>query len=131
MARSPTAKDYMTTEVVSVTPDTDIHQAMRLLLRERISGAPVIDGTGDLVGVLSLKDCLRIAYSTSYHKDHGGPVSDFMSAGAETIDADTDIVEVAEIFLNSRFHRYPVVADGRMVGLISRYDVLKALEELW
>ena len=54
-----------------------------------------------------------------------------MSAEVQTIESDTDIVEAAEIFLRKRYRRFPVVADGRLVGMISRYDVLRALEELW
>jgi CBS domain-containing protein len=58
-------------------------------------------------------------------------VSEFMSPEVTTIEADTDIVEVTQIFLRSWFRRYPVMADGRLVGVLSRYDVLRALEELW
>jgi CBS domain-containing protein len=54
-----------------------------------------------------------------------------MTAEVQTIDAETDIVAVAEMFLKSPFRRYPVMRDGRLVGQISRHDVLKALEDLW
>ena len=54
-----------------------------------------------------------------------------MSENVETIDAGTDIVEVADLFLKSRYRRFPVTANDRLVGLISRYDVLKALADLW
>lgn len=125
------ARDYMSTDLVTFTPDTDIHRAIRSLLEHEISGAPVVDEAGGLVGVLAIKDCLKIAFSTSYHRQAGGRVSEFMSRDVETIDADTDIVEVAETFLKSRYRRFPVMAGDRLVGQISRYDVLKALEDLW
>ena len=83
------------------------------------------------MGILTKKDCLKVAFGASYHKERGGRVSDFMSTETETVDAETDIVEVAELFLGSRFRRFPVVRDGRLVGLISRHDVLRALQELW
>ena len=131
MSQLGTANDYMATELVTFTPDMDIHRAIRLLLERRISGAPVVDERGELIGVLTKKDCLKIAFSASYHQEWGGNVSDFMSRDVQTIEAITDIVEVAERFLNSRFHRFPVTRNGRLVGIISRHDVLRSLEDLW
>lgn len=131
MSQSDTVNDYMSTELVTFTSDMDIHQAIRLLLERRISGAPVVDDRGKLVGVLTKKDCLKIAFSASYHKEWGGNVSDFMSRDVQTVEADTDIVEVAERFLNSSFHRFPVTRNQRLVGIISRHDVLGALDALW
>lgn len=125
------ARDYMSTDLVTFGPDTDIHRAIKSLLRHEISGAPVIDGQGSLVGVLAIKDCLKVAFSASYHREWGGIVSDYMSGNVETIAAETDIVEVAEMFLKSRYRRFPVMERDRLVGQISRYDVLRALEELW
>jgi CBS domain-containing protein len=121
----------MATDLVTVAPEMDIHSAIELLLEREVSGAPVIDGKGDLVGILSIKDCLKIAYSASYHKERGGPVSEFMSSDVQTIEADADIVEAAEMFLKIRYRRFPVMNEDRLVGLISRYDILKALQELW
>lgn len=131
MRKSGTVKDFMSTSLVTLTPDLDIHRAIDGLLKNRISGAPVLDAEGKLVGILTKKDCLKVAFGASYHKERGGRVSDFMSTETETVDAETDIVEVAELFLGSRFRRFPVVRDGRLVGLISRHDVLRALQELW
>lgn len=121
----------MATKLMTLMPGTDIHQAMRLLLDNRLSGAPVVDGEGNLVGVLSKKDCLKVAFSASYHKDWGGAVSDYMNRDVQTVEADTDIVEVAEIFLKGPYRRFPVMENGRLVGQISRHDVLRALDELW
>ena len=131
MSRPGTVNDYMSTELVTFAPDMDIHRAIRLLLEKRISGAPVVDAQGELVGVLTKKDCLNIAFSASYHQEWGGNVSDFMSRDVQTVDADTDIVEVAERFLKSRFHRFPVMRNQRLVGIISRHDVMRSLEDLW
>jgi hypothetical protein len=86
---------------------------------------------GHSVGQGLFKDCLKIAFSASYHQEWAGPVSEYMSAEVQTIESDTDIVEAAEIFLKNRYRRFPVVTNGRLVGMISRYDVLRALEELW
>ncbi len=131
MRRAGTANDYMTTKLVTFTPNMDIHRAIRALLDHRISGAPVLDDRGKLVGILSKKDCLKIAFSASYHRELGGKVADFMSRDVETVEADTDIVEVAELFLKNPFRRFPVLRNDRLVGVISRHDVLRALAELW
>lgn len=131
MSDAGTARDYMSTELVTFSPETDIHRAIRVLLERNISGAPVIDGDGALVGVLSEKDCFRVAFGASYHQERGGPVAEYMSRDVQAIDADTDIVEVAELFLKSPYRRFPVIADNRLVGQISRRDVLRALEALW
>jgi CBS domain-containing protein len=63
---------YMVTEVVSFAPDDDIIHAMRVLLEAHLSGGPVLDSDGQMVGVLSQKDCLAIVYNTAYHQDWGG-----------------------------------------------------------
>ncbi len=131
MKSTRTARDYMANDVVVLKPDTELHRAMRVLLDNNISGAPVVDGQGNLVGLLTEKDCFKAAFEASYHKELTGAVSQYMSTPVETIDAETDIVEVVEHFLRDRYRRFPVVADGRLVGQISRRDVLRALEDLW
>ncbi len=131
MSPSPRARDYMSTDLVAFTPDTDIHRAIGILLKNRFSGAPVVDEQGKLVGVLSSKDCLRVAFSASYHKEPGGTVSDYMSREVKTVDAAADIVEVAEMFVKGPYRRFPVMENGRMVGLLNRRDILKAIEDFW
>lgn len=122
-----TIGDIMATELVTFTPETSIHDAIHVLLERRISGAPVVDEAGKLVGVLSKKDCLKIVFSTSYHGDRGGPVSEFMSEPVETLEPELDLVSAAQHFLESHFRRFPVLRDGRLVGQVSRCDILKAL----
>ena len=126
-----TAEQYMSSDLVTFSPAMDLHCAIRLLLKNRISGAPVVDGQGRLVGILTKKDCLKVAFSASYHQESGGHVAEFMSREVQTVDAKSDVVEVAELFLNSRFRRFPVMRNGRLVGVISRHDVLRALDDLW
>ncbi|MCK5274149.1 MAG: CBS domain-containing protein [Alphaproteobacteria bacterium] len=131
MSPSPTTRDYMSTDLVTFAPDTDIHRAIGTLLEKRISGAPVVDERGQLVGILSSKDCLRVAFSASYHQEPGGTVSDYMSREVKTVDAAADIVAVAEMFVKGPYRRFPVMENGRLVGLLSRHDILKAIEDLW
>ncbi len=128
---TPLVDAYMARDLITFQPGDDIHSAAKVLLEKRISGAPVVDENGRLVGVLSKKDCFKVAFGASYHQDWGGRVSDYMSRDVETIEADTDIVKAVKIFLKSPYRRFPVMSNDRLVGQISRCDVLKALEELW
>ena len=127
----PGIRDYVATELVKFSPADDIVYAMRVLLDKRLSGAPVVDRDGQLVGVLSKKDCLEIVYHTAYHQDWGGQVEQYMSRNVETIDADSSILDAAEKFLSSSYRRFPVLRDGRLVGQISRCDLLRAIDEVY
>jgi CBS domain-containing protein len=124
------ARDYMTKAVVSLSPDMTLLDAVELLLERRISGAPVLDQHGNLVGILSEKDCLRAALNATYYGDLGGLVSDHMQRHVATVSDDTPIFEVTRLFINGHFRRYPVMHGHRLVGSISRRDVLKALQTL-
>ena len=131
MTTKPLVSDYMATELITLSPDMEINKAMKVLLNERISGAPVVDAKGKLVGVLSKKDCLKAALNSSYYQEWGGSVADYMSAEVETLEADMELVQAAERFLSSHFRRFPVMRDGRLAGQISRTDVLRGLTENW
>jgi CBS domain-containing protein len=131
VSAGPRVADYMVRRPVTLEPATEINRAVSTLLDRGISGAPVVDAQGWLLGMLSLKDCLRAAVHASYYRDWGGTVADFMSQPAETLDAETGIVEAAETFLQSRYRRFPVVSDGRLVGQISRADILAAMRDQW
>jgi CBS domain-containing protein len=126
--KSVLVKDYMTRSMVTFKPDIDVLDAVSLLVKHRIAGAPVVDAEGNLIGMLSELDCLKIALHAGYHGDWGGPVSDYMTAGVKTVDAEMSIVDLAQVFLDTRFRRFPVMQRNRLVGQISRRDVLRALE---
>jgi len=128
--KSCVVKDYMARTLVTFKPDTDVLDAVHSLVKNRIAGAPVVDDAGNLLGMLSELDCLKIALHAGYHGDWGGPVSDYMSDGVATVDADMSIIDLAQVFIDSRFRRYPVMENNRLVGQISRRDVLRALEYL-
>ncbi len=83
-----------------------------------------------MVGILSEKDCLSPALSASYHEEWGGRVSEFMHAEVESVEADANIADVAKLFMDREYKHFPVMHENRLVGQISRRDVLKALERL-
>lgn len=127
----PVIDDYMARDLVTLAPSDDIHVAMKALVDNRISGAPVLDANGYLVGVLTKKDCLGVVFQSSYHQDWGGRVEAFMSAPVETLDSGMNVITAAEVFAKSSFRRFPVMREGRLVGQISRHDILRALTDLW
>jgi CBS domain-containing protein len=128
--KSALVKNYMTGKVVAFHPDTDVLDAIKILIDQGIAGAPVVDDHGDLVGMLSEIDCMKIALQAGYHGQWGGPVSEYMTIGTETVDADMSIIDLAQHFLDTNFRRFPVIKDHRLVGQISRRDVLRALSQL-
>ena len=129
--RKVRVREYMAANPVTVTPETPILQAIHTLIEHRISGLPVVDLRGNLVGMLSEADCLPIAVQASYHGELGGHVSEYMSQEVKTVDADDSIVELAERFMRNKLRRFPVMERQRVVGQISRRDVLRALEVLY
>ncbi len=131
MLRAVKVKDYMTASLVTFEPGMDVLKAVHMLVENGISGAPVVDEHGSLIGVLSERDCLYVALHAGYHEFHGGKVSEYMSDQVATVEADASIVDVAEMFIRDDYRRYPVVSNNRLVGQISRHDVLRALEQLW
>jgi len=122
-------REYMTTELVTITPDTEIMRAVYLLVEHDISGMPVVDEGGNLVGILTERDCIATAIHAGYFDEAGGPVRDFMSSPVETAEADDSLMNIADRLSKSICRRFPVVEDGRLVGLISRRDVLEAMKQ--
>lgn len=123
--------DHMARDLVTLSPDQEINNAMHVLLNHRVSGAPVVDGAAQLIGILTEKDCLRAALEASYYRDWGKPVSAYMKRDVVTIDAGTDILGACQMLLDGPYRRFPVVDAGQLVGLISRTDVLRALAGSW
>lgn len=131
MLKRITVKDYMAANLITFTPDMDILDAINQLVEKKISGASVVDEQGNLVGMLSEKDCMKVALNASYHGEMGGIVSEFMTRDVKTVQADMSIVELAELFYSTPFRRYAVFdEENRLVGQISRRDVLRALQNL-
>jgi CBS domain-containing protein len=128
--KSGSVKDYMSRTIVTFKPNQSVLDAVHTLVEHRIAGAPVVDETGNLVGMLSELDCLKVVLQAGYHGDYGGPVRDFMTSDVQTVNAEMSIVDLAEKFLKTRLRRFPVTDRNRLVGQISRRDVLRALQAL-
>lgn len=125
--RLPKVSEYMDTVVPTLTPETDILSAVDFLLQHHVTGAPVVDEAGGIVGMLTEKDCLRLLTLGQSGEPARGTVADFMTRKPMTVPPHMDIYYAAGIFLANSFRRLPVVKDGKVVGAITRYDILKAM----
>lgn len=141
------ASDVMTRDVVTVGPDAGIREIAALMTKHRISGVPVVGSDGDLAGILSETDLLHrtetgterkrkwwlAAFTDSdslardFAKAHGLKARDVMSKAVVTVEVDTELREVAEIFDKRNLKRIPVLSDGKLVGIITQGDLVRAL----
>ncbi|MBW1832080.1 MAG: CBS domain-containing protein [Deltaproteobacteria bacterium] len=117
----------MVTKPVVFTRETDLLDAVRVLVDRHISGAPVVDERGNLVGVLTERDFLKAALVAGYHGERGGCVGDYMTRDVEAVNADDSLLDVAARFVETKYRRYPVMEDNRVVGVVARRDVLRAV----
>jgi CBS domain-containing protein len=128
-----TARDYMSRNLIQFSPDMEVLEAVGKMIEHGISGGPVIDRLGNLVGVLSETDCLEAQLQASYHASHGGRVRDFMYTDFEIVDIDDSIMDIARLLRREGrfYHRgLPVMKGNRVVGNISLHDVLRALQDM-
>jgi CBS domain-containing protein len=116
------AKEIMTTDVVVITPDDTIQDAIELFQCYQISGLPVVDERWKVLGILSEYDLLR-GVSTMQMR---GSVTDFMTTVVVTVEEDASLAKLAELFLETRVRRVPVTRGGRLIGVISRRDLIFA-----
>ena len=141
------AKDVMTTNVITVAEDTAIEDIAKLLLEQGISGLPVLDAEGRLLGIVSEGDLIRrregesggggswwlnllssdVDRARDFIKVHGHKAGDVMTRDVIAVDDDTPVGEVARILEKRRIKRVPVLRDGKLVGLISRANLLHGL----
>ena len=116
----------MQKDVIRLTPDMAVRDAVAALVNKRAQLASVLDDTGTLIGVITQKDCFRSALNASYYRQWRGSVKDYMTTDIETLDASTDFVTAAQAFLDRPYRAYPVLRDGELVGVLRRTDLLAA-----
>ena len=141
------AKDVMTRDLISVTPDATVLQAARLMLQHHISGLPVVDASGKLVGILSEGDFLRRRetatqrrrsrwleflmgpgkIASEYTQSHGSKVAEVMTSDVRTVGEDADLEKIVELMEKHRIKRVPVIRDDRIVGIVTRSNLMHAM----
>lgn len=139
------AKDVMTTEPISVGPRATVAEIAGLLLERRISGVPVADADGRVLGVISEDDLMRRpdvagprrrswwlslfsgGQDAEFVKTHSRFAQDVMSVPAITVEEETSIAEIAELLEERRIKRVPVLRDGKLAGIVTRADLLRGL----
>jgi CBS domain-containing protein len=128
-----TARDLMTTSLLVFRPEQTILEVIEALIKRRVSGAAVVDDQGRLVGVVSELDCLRMLASDEFYfeqQEEGALVSQFMSSGGRTIPPDLGMYAISHYFLTSPIRRLPVVENEKLIGQVSRRDVLRGMEAM-
>ena len=128
MAKLPVVRDHMDRNIATLPPETPILEAVAFLLDKKVTGAPVVDKTGRLVGILTEKDCLRLVAAGIGGDLPRGRVADIMTPDPETIPPDMDVYFAAGLFLTRPFRRFPVVENGKLVGAITRFDILRVIQ---
>ena len=124
-----TAAEMMTRTEATLSPDVDIYRAMRQLLKSKLTGVPVVDDTGVLVGMLTERDCLKVIVGGALDGLPAGKVSDYMNTPAESIGPTAGLYDIVHIFLTRAYRKLPVIDDtGRVIGQVSRRDTLVAFE---
>ncbi len=119
------AKEIMTLHVITVSPDTPIAEALNLLADNDITGIPVCESDGKVIGILSEKDVLCLMQDGE--NAQGRKVSEFMTVPAITFDISENIHDICECLATYHFRRVPVTEGGKIVGIISRRDILRCI----
>lgn len=114
----------MQKDILRLSPDLPIRDAVAALVKTRSQIASVLDDTGSLVGILTQKDCFRSALNAGYYRQWRGSVKEYMTTEIVTLDAEIDFVTAAESLINQPYRAYPVVRDGELVGVLTRTDLL-------
>ncbi len=122
-------REFMSKDVVTLKGDMDVLQAVHVLLRHNISGAPVVDANGALIGMLTERDCMTVALDAAFHQQSGGSVADFMASEVVAVPADEPIITTVRRFADGEYLRYPVVDGTGLVGVISRSDAMRVIGE--
>lgn len=145
------AKDIMTRDVVSIKKGSSVEQAIKLLAQHRVSGLPVVDVDGRVVGIVTendllLKDQIQVPYprmalygwyvvpddlvADAYRKARGVLVEDAMTKKVLTFDEESDVADIVRAMIEHKINRVPITKAGKLVGIVSRADIIRAMAEM-
>jgi CBS domain-containing protein len=125
-------KDHMSTKLVTFRAEDSIDHVLEMLTKRKISGAPVVDKDGRLIGIISEVDCLKEIIKGKYSNTpkFPGTVGEHMTKEVITLSPEMSLFDAAHKFLELKIRRFPVLSDGRLVGQISLSDVIRAFPKL-
>lgn len=123
--RMKSIRDIMEDRPIVVQPHTPLHEALELLTKHEISGVPVVDADGGIVGILSEKDVLKL-----FWENHASRVEDVMTRAPTTFSVDAPLLDVVDCLMTHDFRRVLVHDQGKLVGLVSRADLMPAVIEI-
>lgn len=126
----PAAADFMSRTVYTVTPETEITEAVGTLTSHHCSGAPVVDAQGHVIGVLTQEGCMRALAGAAFNGEAAGRVSDHMSREFVIAEPGSDLFHVVSLLSNDGGRRVLIVGEHKLLGVVTRTDVLKALDKL-
>lgn len=118
------ARDVMTREVITIGPDATLAETIKVLVEKKISGMPVINTGGEIIGIISEKDILNFAFSGNLQNTK---VEEAMTRNVISFPPDADINSIALAIANHYFRRVPIVEDGKVVGVVSRRDIIRVI----
>lgn len=124
--KNVSAREIMATKLVTLSPEMDVFAGIEVLVKHKISGAPVIDSESRLLGIFSEKSVMKVLVDAAYDQLPTNRVDAFMDTEPHTINETTQLISMAQIFLTTPRRRLPVIRDGILVGQVSRRDVVKA-----
>lgn len=119
--------DIMDKEFERISADSTINRAIQLLMKKGLIGLLVVDENGELVGVLSEKECLKVLVHQTYHEMPSGKIKDFMNSDMLTVSSDMSVDQLTEMFLGNSVRRVPVIDSGKLVGQVTRRDLLRSM----
>jgi|TARA_B110000116_G_scaffold8073_1_gene6898 CBS domain-containing protein len=121
--------DYMTKKLITFKPSDSLDHVINLLIKNKISGGPVVNDKNELIGIISEGDCMKHISDSKYYNmpmDSDNTVEKNMASEVETIDKNMNIFDAATKFISSKRRRFPIVENGKLIGQISQKDILKA-----
>ena len=125
-----TARDFMVQKLVVLRPEMDVLEAVQRLLKNKISGAPVVDTSGKLLGIFSEKCAMQVLLDAAYEQLPSNQIRLFMDSNPQTIEPGTQLLSIAQVFLLTSHRQLPVIENDRLVGQVSRRDVMRAALDL-
>jgi len=121
------AKDVMKTDIVTVGRQTPVYEAIRTLVENNITGLPVVNDDGSIAGIVTEKDVLSLLYNI---EDGESKVEDFMTKGVVSFNQEDSLIDITECLIENHFRRVTVTSNGKLVGIISRKDIIAYILKL-